>query len=91
MHGRVEAGSHVDSSKRANRICPQYRPPHPQLKHYQGMSVSLKGWPHWIFQSRLPGVPYPRLAQKLGGNEEISLKDFWRGIMREYPGRRCNN
>lgn len=73
----------MHSTKRARQeFAPNPTSPQPQLKHYRRMdstagdvTISLESLPPWILHSRLPPVPYPGLAQKRGGNEEISLKD----------------
>lgn len=43
MHGRVEAGSQVYSRKRANWICPQYRPPTTTAQTLPGDVSFLEG------------------------------------------------
>lgn len=65
---RVIAGSQDYSSKKARkRFTPNVTFYTLSSNTIRG-SVSLKGWPPWILQSRLLGVPYPGLAQKLCGN-----------------------
>lgn len=75
-------GPSTVATREPERVFPSITSPHLQLKHRKTMdaisgdvTVSLEGLLPWILQSRLLGAPSPRLAQKLDGNEVISLKD----------------